>query len=157
MQGSTDPINKVFSSPKYIFLVLPECPGGGEAVYGGGSVGFKPNGIKFIMFLKMSMFYIRGIIILARQRNNLRDTIMKSRDYTRRTGAEDDEGGGMRARNTGRVLRWRGARGVSVSEETGHICVRVCVSAEGCKKTNKSAALLILYTVKIHFINRERK
>lgn len=32
------------------------------------------------------MFYIRGIIILARQRNNLRDTIMKSRDYTRRAG-----------------------------------------------------------------------
>lgn len=32
----------------------------------------------------MSMFYIRGIIILARQRNNLRDTIMKSRDYMRR-------------------------------------------------------------------------
>lgn len=34
----------------------------------------------------MSMFYIRGIIIRARQRNNLRDTIMKSRDYTRRAG-----------------------------------------------------------------------
>lgn len=56
--------------------------------------GFKPNGIKFIMFLKMSMFYIRGIIILARQRNNLRDTIMKSRDYTRRKGRVVGAAGG---------------------------------------------------------------
>jgi hypothetical protein len=46
------------------------------------------------MFLKMSMFYIHGIIILARQRNNLRDTIMKSRDYTRRAGLGGGGGGG---------------------------------------------------------------
>lgn len=66
----------------------------------------------------MSMFYIRGIIIRARQRNNLRDTIMKSRDYTRRTG--------------GRAV-W----GVSVLEEI--------VSAKGAKKKTNKSALLILY------------
>lgn len=86
----------------------------GRALY-----GLKPNGIKFIMFLKMSMFYIRGIIIRARQRNNLRDTIMKSRDYTRRAGGP-----------------W-GWRGVSVSEEI--------VSAKGAKKKTNKSALLILY------------
>lgn len=64
------------------------------------------------------MFYIRGIIIRARQRNNLRDTIMKSRDYTRRMG--------------GRAV-WRGK------------CFGRNSIGEGCeKKTNKSA-LLILY------------
>lgn len=38
----------------------------------------------------MSMFYIRSVIIRARQRNNLRDTIMKSRDYTRRAGPDGE-------------------------------------------------------------------
>lgn len=92
MQGSTDPINKVFSHPYSRYY----RPYGGRASGVGWQEGggFKPNGIKFIMFLKMSMFYIRGIIILARQRNNLRDTIMKSRDYTRRARA---------ARTTGAV------------------------------------------------------
>lgn len=135
MQGSTDPINKVFSSPKYIFLVLPECPGGGEAVYGGGSVGFKPNGIKFIMFLKMSMFYIRGIIILARQRNNLRDTIMKSRDYTRRTGAEDDEGGGMRAKYGEGIALARSPRGKCFGRNRAYM--RACVCVGGGVQKNK--------------------
>lgn len=86
----------------------------------GGGGGFKPNGIKFIMFLKMSMFYIRGIIILARQRNNLRDTIMKSRDYMRRARRVEEDwrpwvGGGDAE-----------VHGVSVSEEI--------VSMEGAKK-----------------------
>jgi len=88
-------------------------------VAGRARYGLKPNGIKFIMFLKMSMFYIRGIIIRARQRNNLRDTIMKSRDYTRRTG---------------------GPCGVEGCKCFGRNSI-----GEGCeKKTNKSA-LLILY------------
>lgn len=82
MQGSTDPINKVFSSPYSRYYR--------SYVWTGWSFFFKPNGIKFIMFLKMSMFYIRSVIIRARQRNNLRDTIMKSRDYTRRAGPDGE-------------------------------------------------------------------
>lgn len=78
------------------------------------------------MFLKMSMFYIRSIIIRSRQRNNLRDTIMKSRDYTRCAAAK-------------RVKGVAGGRGVSVSKEA-----RASIRGRGEKrKTNKSALLIL--------------
>jgi len=63
MQGSTDPINKVFSSPvpRAVYIVIlrvTESTGGGG---GGGGGGYKPNGIKFIMFFKnVNVLYIRA-------------------------------------------------------------------------------------------------